>query len=132
MGDSNTHSIPEVIRSLLQDTRDLMREEIALARAEIREEIGAVQTVGIAFGSAAFAALLGATLLCVAIGGAIAYLLAWPSWAGYGIVAVLLLAGAYVLARYGRGQLAKVRALPKTTQTVKENLAWMQSKSGEK
>src|SRR5262245_43248262 len=102
MGDSNTSLIADLIRSLLQDTRDLIREEIALARAEIREEIGAVQTVGIAFGSAAFAALLGATLLGIAIGGLIAYLLAWPSWAGYGIVAVLLLITAFVLVRYGR------------------------------
>jgi hypothetical protein len=129
MGEPNTHSIPELIRSLLQDTRDLIREEIALARAEIREDIGAAQTVGIAFGSAAFAGLLGATLLGIAIGGLLAYLFGWPSWAGYGLVAVLLLVGAFVLVRYGRGQLGKVRALPKTTETVKENLAWIQSKS---
>ena len=45
---------------------------------------------------------------------------------------LLLLSSAYVLVRYGRGRLAHMRALPKTTETVKENLAWMQSKSAEK
>jgi hypothetical protein len=132
MADPDVNSIPELIRGLLQDTRDLIREEIALARAEIREEISAARMVGIAFGSAALAALIGATLLCIAIGGSIAYALTWPAWAGYAIVAVLLLAGAFVLAQYGRGRLAKVRALPKTTETVKENMAWIQSKSSEK
>jgi fructose-specific phosphotransferase system IIC component len=132
MADQDTNSITALIRSLLQDIRDLIREEIALARAEIREEITTVQSVGIAFSSAALAALLGVTLLGIAIGGALAYFLGWPSWAGYGIVAVLFLIGAFAMVQYGRGRLARLRALPKTTQTVKENLAWMQSKSAEK
>jgi hypothetical protein len=122
-----TESIPALIRSLLIDTRELIREEMALARAEIREEITAV---GFAFGTAAVAALIGATLLCIALGGAIAYFLNWPTWAGYAIVTVLLLGGAYLLARYGRGQLVKLRELPKTNESVEENIAWMQTKSG--
>jgi hypothetical protein len=132
MAEPDNNSIAGLIRSLLEDTRDLIREEIALARVEIREEITAARAVAIAFGSAALAAVLGTTILSIAIGAGVAYLLGWPAWAGYGIVAVLLLGGAYLLVRYGRGELAKVRALPKTTQTVKENLAWMQSKSADK
>jgi integral membrane sensor domain MASE1 len=121
-----TESIAGLIRSLLDDTRELIREEIALVRAEIREEITAV---GTAFVAAAIAALIGATLLCVALGQAIAYFTNWPTWAGYAIVTVLLLGGAYLLVQYGRGHLGKARALPKTTESVKENMAWMQSKS---
>jgi hypothetical protein len=122
----DTESIPGLIRSLLDDTRDLIREEIALARAEVREE---AQTVGFAFGAAALAALIGVTLLCVALGGAIAYFLNWPPWAGYGVMTVLLLGSAYLLVRHGRGHLMKARALPKTIESVKENMAWLQSKS---
>ena len=132
MAEPDVNSIPGLIRGLLHDTRDLIREEIALARAEIHEEITAVQTVGIAFGSSALAALLGATLLCIAIGGAIAYLLVWPAWTGYGIVGVLLLAASFALVQYARRRLARIRALPKTSDTVKENMAWIQSKSSTK
>jgi len=57
MAEQDTN-IAGLVRGLLRDTRELIREEIALARAEIREEISAAQTVGIAFGSAALAALL--------------------------------------------------------------------------
>src|SRR5205823_3317948 len=121
-----------LIRGLLEDTRELIREEIALARAEIREEISAGQTVAVAFGAAAFGAFLGVVMLCITLGGAIAYFLNWPTWSGYGIVTLLLAGGAYVLVRYGRGRLAHIRALPKTSETVKENLAWMQSKSAER
>jgi Putative Actinobacterial Holin-X, holin superfamily III len=130
MAEYEAESIPGLVRSILDDTRDLIREELALARAEIRDEMSAVQTVGVAFGGAALAGAIGTVLLGIALGGALAYALNWPAWAGYGIVAVLLLAGAFALVQYGRGRLARVRALPKTTETVKENLAWMQSKSG--
>ena len=129
---SGVESTPELIRSLFADTRDLIREEIALARTEIRDEVTAARTVGAAFGGAAVAGVLGVTVLCIAIGGAIAYALGWPAWAGYGIVAVLLLAAAFLLVRYGRQQLGKLRALPKTTETLKENLSWIQSKSAQR
>jgi len=130
MADHETAtSIPELIRSLLDDTRTLIREELALARAEIREELSTAQAVAVAFAGAALAAAIGAVLLAVAIGGAIAYFLNWPAWTGYAVIAVLLLAAGYGLVRYGRNRLAHVRALPQTTATVKENIAWMQSKS---
>lgn len=130
--DMEFDSISGLIRGLVHDARELIREEIALARAEIREEIAAAQAVGMAFAASAVTALLGATLVWTTLGGLVAWLLIWPTWAGYGIVAVLLLVCAFVFLQYGRRRLAKVRALPKTTQTVKENLAWMQSRSAEK
>src|SRR5947207_4165824 len=74
MADHETAtSIPGLIRSLLDDTRALIREELALARAEIREELSTAQAVAVAFAGAALAAAIGAVLLAVAIGGAIAY-----------------------------------------------------------
>jgi hypothetical protein len=78
---------------------------------------------------AAAVGLMGAMLLSVAIGGAIAYFLRWPPWAGYGITAILFLAAGWGLCLYGRGRLRAVRAMPETTGTIKENLAWMQNKS---
>src|SRR5439155_12381964 len=86
MAEYDVNSIPGLIRGLLEDARDLIREEIALARAEIREEISAAQTVAVALGNAALAAFLGAVMLCITLGGAIAYFLNWPTWGGYGVV----------------------------------------------
>ena len=132
MAEPDTNSIPALIRGLLEDTRDLIREEIALARAEIRDQIANAQTVAVAFGSAALAALLAGVLFCIALGGAIAKIFDLSAWAGYAIVGVLLVIAALVLFLYGQFRLARVRAIPKTTETIKENLAWMQSKSAEK
>lgn len=123
-------SIPGLIKGLLDDARDLIREELQLVRAEIREEVSALGTVAVAFAVAAVVGLVGAMLLSVALGGALAYVLRWPSWAGYGVVSLLLLAGGWALCLFARARLRGIRAIPNTTATMKENLAWMQNKSG--
>jgi fructose-specific phosphotransferase system IIC component len=125
-------SIPTLIKGLLDDARDLIREEIQLARAEIREEVAGLQTVAIAFGVAAVVGLLGAMLLAIALGGALAYALHWPSWAGYGIMAVLFLAAGWGLCLYARAKMRVIRAIPNTTETMKENIAWMQNRSAQR
>ena len=107
-------SIPTLIRGLLDDARDLVRGELQLARAEIREELSAAQTAAIAF----------------AIAGAIAYFLHWPTWAGYALTAVLFFACGWGLSLYARGRLKAMRGITETKDTMKENLAWMQKKSG--
>jgi hypothetical protein len=127
--EDTTGSIPGIIRSVMDDARELIREEIAVARAEIREEISTARTVGIAFGAAVVGGMTALVLLCAAIGGAIADLFNWPTWAGLGVVAVLLGGLAFFAVRYGQGQLGHMRALPKTAATLRENMAWIHDKS---
>ena len=122
-------SISGLIKGLLDDARDLIREEMQLARAEIREEVAKLGTAVAAFAVAAAVGLIGAVLFSVALGGALAYVLRWPSWAGYGIAALVFLAGGWGLFLYARGRLRAMRGLPNTSDSVKENLAWMQKKS---
>jgi hypothetical protein len=129
MAEHTMESIPSLIRSVLNDARELIREELALAKAELREEVSAARSVAIAFTGAALLALLGLGLLSVALGGAVADLFDLPGWAGLGIVAVLLAVAAYVLVARGRAQLTNIRGLPKTQETLRENITWMQSKS---
>jgi Putative Actinobacterial Holin-X, holin superfamily III len=129
MAEPTSESIPVLIRSVMEDARALIRQEIALARVEIREEASKVRTVGIAFGAAAITGLIAVVLLCVALGGAIAYALSWPTWAGDGVVAILLAATATGCATMGRSRLSTISALPKTTATMRENMAWIQGKS---
>jgi fructose-specific phosphotransferase system IIC component len=123
-------SIPTLIRGLLDDARDLIREELQLARAEIREEVSAAQSALIAFAVAAAVGLIGVMLLSVAIGSAIAYFLHWPAWAGYGSTAVLFFVASWGLVLYARARLKTIRAIPETKDSIKENIAWIQNKSG--
>ena len=129
MAEHTVESIPSLIRSVLNDARELIREELALAKAELREEVSAARRVAIVFTSAALLALLGLVLLSVALGGAVADLFNLPTWAGLGIVSVIMTVAAFVLVNRGRAQLTNIRGLPKTQETLRENITWMQNKS---
>ena len=129
MDEYQSLSAPALIRSVLDDARELIQEEVAVAKSEIREAMSAAQTAGAAFGAAAMAGAVAIVLFCVALGLAIAYLFGWPSWAGIGMVSILMALAAYVSLRYGQGKLASMQALPRTTATLRENMAWIQDKS---
>ena len=129
MAEYGNDSIPGLIRSVIGDARELIHEEVALVRAELREEIAAGRAAGMSFGAAAIVALIALVLSCIALGGAIAYFSGWPAWAGYGIMALLLSGAAFLLVTRGRTQVAAIRGLPKTQESLRENITWIRSKS---
>ena len=119
-------SIGSLIRGILNDLRTLIREEIALARVEIREQAGRAKSAALSFGIAAAALAFGGVFLLVAIALGIAYLFGWPAWTGFLIVALLLCIGGYFTLASGRKQLASVHAMPEqTVTTLKENSEWI-------
>jgi Na+/melibiose symporter-like transporter len=123
---THTESFGGLIRGILSDLQTLIREEVALARAEIREQAARARTAAFSFGVAAGALLCGATFLLIAIAMGVADLLNWPVWAGFLIVALVLSVVGFVALSSGRRQLRKVHALPEeTVTTLKENSAWI-------
>jgi hypothetical protein len=122
----SSESVGALIRGVLDDLRTLIREEIALARVELREQAGRARAAAICFGVAAGALAFGATFLLIAIALGIADLLKWPVWAGFLIVAVLLLLVGLVSAFAGRKQLQRFSPVPEeTVTTLKENSEWI-------
>jgi len=119
-------STGSLIRGILNDLRTLIREEIALARAEMREQAGRARTAALSFGIAAAALAFGAIFLLIAVALGIANLLGWPAWTGFLIMALLLCIGGYFTLSSGRKQLASVHAMPEeTVTTLKENSEWI-------
>ena len=128
-------SIRGLLRGILMDIRTLIREEIALARVEIREQAGRAKAAALSFGIAAAALAFGGIFLLIALATAIADLLNWPVWAGFLIVAVLLALVGMVTLTSGRKQLQSVHAVPEETiSTLKENSEWIAKRlsSGQK
>ena len=119
-------SIRGLIRGILTDLRTLIREEIALARVELREQAGRARMAAMSFGMAAAALAFGATFLLIAVAIAIADLLNWPVWTGFLIVAVVLSLVGLVTLSSGRKQLRAFHAVPEeTVSTLKENSEWI-------
>jgi hypothetical protein len=124
--DTQTESLGGLIRGILMDLRTLIREEIDLARVEIRDQVTRARAAAISFGIAAGALLFGAIFLLIAVAMGIADLLNWPVWAGFLVVALLLAIGGYVTMASGRRQLRTVHAVPEeTVTTLKENSEWI-------
>jgi hypothetical protein len=126
----NTHakehpSIATLIAGILGDLRALVRGEIALAVAELREEAYRARQAALLFATAA-AALAGAgLLLLVAASLGVAALLGWPLWAGFVVVGFVLAVGGLLAAGAAQSQLAGVHAVPEqTVSTIKENSRW--------
>lgn len=110
-----------LVRGALDDVRDLFREEIALARAELRQEVTKASSAGIAFAGAGVAGWFAGTFILGAIALGISEGFHWPYWAGFGIVGVLLAIAGGVFYASGRRAVSAMRGLPRTVETVKEN-----------
>ena len=111
-------SIGALVSDIAADMSSLMRQELALAKAEAKESaIQAGKGAGMlgAAGVAAHVFLIFITLLVMFVLAELFDSLIWASL----VVAVLWGITAAVLAIAGRSQLKKVRGMPRTTETVK-------------
>jgi uncharacterized membrane protein YqjE len=122
----SNESIGGLIRGIFMDLRQLMREEIALARVEIREQAGRAKAAALALGAAVAALAFGGIFLLIALAQGVADVFDWPMWAGFFVVALLLSVAGAVLLTTGRRQLRQVHAVPEqTVETLKENSEWI-------
>jgi protein-S-isoprenylcysteine O-methyltransferase Ste14 len=119
-------SIGSLVKGIITDIRQLIRDEVALARVEMREQASRAKLAISALGAAAAAMTLGLVFLLIALSVGIADLLGWPLWAGFLAVALLLGVAGFVMFSMGRRKMQSVHAVPEqTVQTVKENSEWI-------
>jgi len=119
-------TIGGLFRGILADVRQLIRDEIALARIELREQTTRAKAAVASLGMAVVALAFGVTFLLIAIASGIADLFNWPVWAGFLAVSVVLSLGGWMMLASGRKQLRAVRPVPEqTVQTIKENSEWI-------
>ena len=128
-------TISGLIRGILTDLKTLMREEIALARVGFREQAGKARAAALSLGMAVGALAFGVAFILIAIAMAIAELAGWPLWAGFLIVAALLMVIGLIALSSGRRKLRTFQAIPEQTVTsLKENSEWIAKRlsSGQK
>lgn len=122
-------SIADVIKNAIRDAQELVHSEIALAKAEVRQEARRVSVGAGLLAGAALAAIIAVIFLMTTIALAIAALAGWPVWSGFGIVTVLLAITAGALASIGKKRLTAARHMPRTRDTLKENIEWMRTRT---
>jgi Flp pilus assembly protein TadB len=113
-------SMSTLLRSALDDLRELFREEVALARAEFHAEVSKAASAATGFGAAAAALSCCGLFLLTALALGIATLMEWPAWTGFAIVGVVLAIAGAIMFMSSRRTLREIRGLPRTVETVKE------------
>jgi hypothetical protein len=111
-------SLGELLTEVTRDLSTLMRQEIALARAEITQSAKKAGKGAGLLGGAGYAGHLTVLFLSIALWWSLGYLVG-NGWSAV-IVAVLWAIVAAILYSMGRKQLKQVQGAPQTVDTIKE------------
>jgi len=128
-------SMTSLMRGIINDIGDLIRQEIRFAKTEIKTDLRKTQQASILVGIGSGVAGLGAVLLAFML----VHLLHWlsfpagtateagiPLWGCFGIVGAVLLGIGSAVAWAGCKKFQSFNPLPdQTAQTVKENVEWI-------
>jgi len=119
---SADRSISTVLRDIVGNVQDIVRAEVRLAKSEATEELRKL-------GSASVLLVVGVLLLTfcalfLLLAAVYALSVVLPAWAAALIVGAGLGVIAALCCGMGLKKLKAVRAAPKTTATVKENVEW--------
>jgi hypothetical protein len=122
-------TLGDMFAELSRDTRMLLQQEIALAKAEMREKATAAgKSAGLVVGGGliAYGGLLGIVAAVV-----LALIeMGLPAWAGALIGGVVIAAIGYFLVRSGLGRLSTQDLKPRETiETLKEDAQWLRTQT---
>jgi hypothetical protein len=115
---ADDRSAADLIKQVSEQTSKLVRQEIALARLEIRDKVKHAGIGAGLFGGAALFALFGAGTLVAAL--VLVLATAMAGWLAALVVAVVLLGGAGIMALTGKRQIAQ--ATPPAPEQAVENV----------
>ncbi|MGA5302664.1 phage holin family protein [Nucisporomicrobium flavum] len=122
-------SVGELIGNISNDLSQLFRQEVELAKVELKQEASKAGKAGGMLGGAAFAGYLVVVLLSFALVAALSNVMD-PGWAAL-IVAAIWAIIAGVLYANGRKKLKTVDPTPhRTVETLKEDAQWLKNPTG--
>ncbi len=122
-GDLSDKSLGELVSTATRELSALVRNEVQLAKVEIKQEVTAAGKGAGLLGGAGFLGVLALVFLSVSA----AYGISWlgvPLGCAFFTVGALYAIAAAVLALTGKKNLQKVGPPEKTIETVKDDIAW--------
>lgn len=126
---TSEQSTGRLVADVTADLQGLFRQEIELAKAEVREDAKKAATAAGMFGTAGFAGYMVVVLLSLAAVFGLGTLLGigWSALIVAGVWAVI----AAVAALIGRSRVKQVSVKPeRTVESLKEDAAWLRHPTG--
>ncbi|MDT7546529.1 MAG: hypothetical protein QOE99_2639 [Actinomycetota bacterium] len=115
-------SLGELVATATRDLSSLMRQEVELAKVEIKRDVVAAGKGAGGLGAAGFAAVLGLVFLSIAAAFALGRVV--PLGTGFLLVGVAYLLVAGLAALIGLKSFKKMGPPAKTIETLKDDAAW--------
>ena len=129
MNETSSHAEPslaQLLTGIATDAKELVRQELALAKHEIREDLRKTTTAMLSLGLGVGVAAIGGLLLILMLVHLLHALAGLPLWACYGIVGGLFLIMGGVLFLIAKHTIARIDVVPpQTVETMKENVQWI-------
>jgi hypothetical protein len=123
-------TLAQLVSELVSDAKQLLRQEVALAKHEIHEEVRKTKIAVVSLGAGIAIAALGGLLLIIMLVHLLNALTDLPLWACYGIVGGMCALVGVVLLYTGKKQMARIDMVPQqTVETMRENVRWIKEKA---
>jgi uncharacterized membrane protein YqjE len=124
MPGENSRPIADVLQDIVGNVQKIVRAEVKLAKAEVKEEASKAGRAAGMMAAGAVSAIYALGLLLLTILFALAQIM--PLWLAALILFVLLAVVTAILLGIGRKRFRAVHATPeKTVETMKENVEWV-------
>jgi len=120
-------SMAALLGGIVNDAQNLIRQEVQLARTEVRQEWDKTKAAAQTFTAGMILLVFGAIFLGLAIGFVLHEVVGLPLWASFLILGgPLSLVGAGLLYS-ARNQAGQIQVIPpQTVATLRENVQWIQ------
>jgi hypothetical protein len=119
-------TMTSLVGGIIDDARHLLKQEVELAKNEIRQEIAKTKQGAVLLGVGLALTSVGSLLLCFMLTYLLNYLFPGiPLWGCFGIVGGVLAVGGGILLLSGVNQLGDVSLVPRrTVHELKETVSW--------
>jgi hypothetical protein len=122
-------SLAALLGGIMQDAKDVLVQELTLAKLEGHEELGHIKTAALSLGIGVGVAAVGGLLLSVMLVHVLAAYTDMPLWGCYGIVGSVCGVLGWVLLAAGKHTIEDIDVLPQTVETMKENAQWFREQT---
>ena len=127
--DPSATSVGQLIGDISDDLSKLFRQEVELAKAEVKQEASKAGKAAGALGAAVFAGYLTVVLLSFALVFALGNVMDL-GWAALIVAVIWAIVGAALYA-VGRKRMRTVEPVPRrTVETIKEDAQWLKNPTG--
>lgn len=118
--------VTPLLRGIVADTQSLLRQEVALVRSEVRQDLKSASQVAAGAVVGAVVATMAGLLVCLAL----AHYINWsfpeiPLWGSYLTVGIGLGVAAAALLANVRREASQLEVAPQTINSLKENAKWI-------